>query len=62
MDQKLGKAAQAGGDIDNMYAILTLDPLLLETINQNPFSQTPLHGVVLADQASFTVELLNLKP
>ncbi|KAF5180769.1 Ankyrin repeat-containing protein bda1 [Thalictrum thalictroides] len=61
MDQKLGKAAQAG-EIDNMYAILNLDPLLLETIDRNPFSQTPLHVAVLAGQASFAMEILNLKP
>ncbi|KAL5705934.1 hypothetical protein ACHQM5_024160 [Ranunculus cassubicifolius] len=61
MDERLDVAAKAG-DIDTLYALLSLDPLILENINAFPFSQTPLHVAALAGQTSFLLELSNLKP
>ncbi|XP_042490756.1 ankyrin repeat-containing protein BDA1-like [Macadamia integrifolia] len=61
LHQRLSEAAKAG-DIDGLYFVLHEDSYILKVIDQNPFTDTPLHVAVTAGQACFVEEITNLKP
>lgn len=61
LPDNLRKAAQAG-DIDRLYATIHKDPFILETIDQIPFIDTPLHVAAAAGKGDFAMEIMNLKP
>ncbi|XP_043715495.1 ankyrin repeat-containing protein BDA1-like isoform X2 [Telopea speciosissima] len=60
LHQRLSDAAKAG-DIDELYVLLQEDSYILDAIDQNPFTSTPLHVAANAGQACFVEEITNLK-
>ncbi|XP_027357034.1 ankyrin repeat-containing protein BDA1-like [Abrus precatorius] len=61
MNDSLKAAAQVG-DIDLLYKLIQMEPYLLEHTDLIPFVDTPLHIAAAAGHASFSTEILRLKP
>ncbi|XVE52735.1 hypothetical protein DITRI_Ditri02bG0147000 [Diplodiscus trichospermus] len=59
--ERLRGAAQAG-NIDELYAIIRENAYILESIDQIPFIDTPLHIAAAAGHTDFAMEIMNLKP
>ncbi|XVF23817.1 hypothetical protein REPUB_Repub13aG0072200 [Reevesia pubescens] len=59
--ERLRGAAQAG-NIDELYALIREDGYVLESIDQIPFFDTPLHIAAAAGHTDFAMEIMNLKP
>lgn len=61
MDQRLKFAAQVG-DIERLYALIQEDPHFLDSLDQVPFADTPLHIASAAGHTCFAMEIMRLKP
>ncbi|KAF8412910.1 hypothetical protein HHK36_000882 [Tetracentron sinense] len=61
MDRRLMNVSEAG-DINALYELFREDPFILESVDQVPFLDTPLHIAVSAGKSSFAMEIANLKP
>ncbi|CAL5441693.1 unnamed protein product [Camellia sinensis] len=59
--QRLMKAAEAG-DISLLYGCIQDYPKILDSIDETPFVDTPLHIAVSAGHAHFALEMMKLKP
>ncbi|PON51980.1 Transmembrane protein [Parasponia andersonii] len=61
MDQRLKFAAQVG-DIERLYALIQEDAHVLDSLDQVPFANTPLHIASAAGHSHFALEIMRLKP
>ncbi|XP_058746090.1 ankyrin repeat-containing protein BDA1-like [Vicia villosa] len=60
LDQVTGSACL--GRIGALYAVIKVDPSILENIDKNQFVQTPLHIAAVMGQLEYAIEIMNLKP
>ncbi|XP_062075760.1 ankyrin repeat-containing protein BDA1-like [Humulus lupulus] len=56
------EGAAREGDINKLYELIRRDPYLLDRIDAIPFVDTPMHIAASSDNASFTMEMMRLKP
>ncbi|KAK0575166.1 hypothetical protein LWI29_034885 [Acer saccharum] len=61
MDERLKISAEAG-DVDALYSIISHDPDVLETLDQIPLIDTPLHIAASVGNTHFALEIATLKP
>ncbi|XP_062075751.1 ankyrin repeat-containing protein BDA1-like [Humulus lupulus] len=56
------EATAREGDINKLYKLIKRDPHLLDRIDAIPFVDTPMHIAASFGKASFTMEIMRLKP
>jgi ankyrin repeat protein len=61
MDESLRHAAQQG-NVDALYASIQKDAKVLDSIDEIPFVDTPLHDAAYAGHTQFVMEIMRLKP
>ncbi|KAK6162003.1 hypothetical protein DH2020_001844 [Rehmannia glutinosa] len=61
LETKLFEAA-AKGNINSLQKLLNDDPLILDRVSLNCFSETPLHVATLLGHIDFVKEIISIKP